>query len=162
MVDQDVWTRSAAPGWGRSARAVRDLAPVDQLCRVLEDDLYCHLRRTRGLEDVLLRQACDHVRRLDADAADSSHAVLARALRRLVWERCLGRNVPRMVGEGQACSDVAAALAYCKRALDGLNLEQVASSLLRRPNGEGLRRPGRPRARTIDLLDEDAPLGVAS
>lgn len=154
MVDQDKFTRSAAPGWSRSARAVRDAAPVQCLGQQLEEDLYADLRTRGGLHNALLRHFEGQSHCADADP-------LVESLASSVWDRCLGPLIPLMVGPDGVFESVTAADAYCTRALHAARLEQLAARLRRRPDGgPGLRRPGRPQLSTSELLDEDAPVGA--
>lgn len=162
MVDQDIFTRTAAAGWSRSARAVRDVAPADVLGGQLEEDLYRVLRRRGGLRDGLLhRYVVDAQRFEDRSDMGEDLQVPVDALASYVWDRCLGPLVPVMVGADGVFESVAVAEAYCHKALHAARLDEAAERLQRHPDGRSLRRPARRKVSTRELLDEDMPAGHA-
>jgi hypothetical protein len=160
VVDQDTFTRTAAAGWSRSARAVREVTSADVLGSQLEEDLYRVLRRRGGLRDGLLhRYVIDAQRFEDPSESDQDLQVPVTALSSYVWDRCLGPLVPLMVGPDGVFESVAVAEAYCQKALRAARLDEAAERLQRHPDGRGLRRPARRRVSTRELLDEDMPGG---
>ena len=160
MVDHDVFAQVAGRGWRACARVAGDALPADALGVLIEDALYQHLREAGGLTDPRLNALRGDAQRF-VGAYASETDVLAEALRRLVWARCLGMAIPRQVASPGGFGSVEEADSYCERALDAADLREAAARLLRHPEGRGLRRPARRRVPTAQLLDEDAPLGAA-
>jgi hypothetical protein len=151
MPDGDVFTRSVAARWRHLAGALRDGLPADECMWRLEAGLARELRVSGGLGHVDLRGA------LDAGPADEASVVLGlkKLARRAVFERIM----PILVSQGKYPTYEKAQnfVSYC---LDQARLDVLARSVLRHPDGSGVRRPPRPRASTAELLGETAPLGV--
>ncbi len=156
MSDGDAFTRRAARGWRPLAEAIRDARPVADCALSVEDCLARDLRETGGLYSV------DLVDLLQGNSGQPSEDQIVQALRGLARRKCFDRVVPLLVGSGSesrwARRDQA--VAFVEMCLDTARLDVLARALFRRPDGDRLGRPPRTRRSTLDLLNEDAPLGV--
>jgi hypothetical protein len=150
--DGDVFTRSVQPRWRHFAKALRDELPVDECQRRLEDALAKQLRVTGGLESASMRALMSEI----GGTSDEQRVVLA--LQEIARRSAFERVIPLLIGRGRYATfdDAQAFVGMC---LDGARLDVLARSLVRRPDGIGLRRPSRPRTSTAILLSESAPLG---
>lgn len=154
LMDLDVSCRRAAPGWGAVARSLLDAVDPEICGRQIGKAMAKHLRQSGGLES---RELADLLPEYGGDAAAHREAVesaLERLVRRLVADRVL----PGLVGSAYAT--VADAERHLARCMDAAQLPQLAQSLLRHPDGVGVRQAGRPREALKHLLVEPAPLGA--
>lgn len=150
MPDGDVFTRRVGRRWRNLASALRDGLPAEECALRIEHSLAVELRKSGGfarpdLEDLL-----------NADAVDEAQVAvrLGELVRREVFERVM----PLLLAQ-EKFSSWEQAQRFMNLCVETARMDVVARSLLTHPDGKGLRRPGREKSSTVDLLSERASLG---
>lgn len=150
MPDGDVFTRRVTRRWRSAASAIGAGLPAEECALQIADCLAKDLRKSGGfarpgLADLLI-------------GGTANEAEVAARLRDLVRNEVFERVLPLLVAKGTfASSDQAQH--FMRTCVENARMDLLARSLVRHPNGKGLRRPGRRRSSTSDLLNETAPLG---
>ena len=150
MPDGDVFTRSVTPRWRNLASALRDGQAVEECARRIEHSLAAELRKSGGfarpgLEDLV-------------NAGTAHEAEVAVRLGELVRNEVFERVMPLLVAKGKFAS-WEQAQQFMTMCADTARLDVLARSLMRHPDGKGVRRPSRQRSSTLELLNEPASLG---
>lgn len=150
MPDGDVFTRGVARRWRNLAAALRDGLPAEECALRIEHSLAVELRKAGGfarpgLEDLL-----------NADAVDETQIAvrLGELVRREVFERVM----PLLVAQ-EKFANYGQAQRFMTMCVETARMDMLARSLVSHPDGKGLRRPGRKRSSTADLLSESASMG---
>lgn len=149
-MDGDVFSRGVRPVWKRVAEALGGRSEPEWCARLIETALAKELRTAGGMRVLGLPQ--------HGDVVDVSQSEVADALHHRWQEQVAERVAPILVGRGifESYEDVQA---FLDRVDESARFDSLAGSLLKRPDGSGLRRPPLRRARTLELVHEPAPLG---
>jgi len=145
-----VFTRSVTRGWRSVASALGDGLPAEECARRIERSLAAALRKSggfarAGLEDLL-------------NAGLANEIEVADRLGDLVRNEVFERVMPLLVAKG-TFTNWEQAQQFTTLCVETARMDLLARSLLAHPDGKGLRRPGRKKSSTKDLLSEPASMG---